>query len=164
LNQADPFLQFKEHPHAGKWVNIDKNGLRLSKNNGPWPPDSKNLNIFLFGGSTAFSWGVADDQTIASHLQVFLEGQSARAANVDNFGSSWYFSTQERIRFCNLLAEGVVPNVAIFIDGSNDFVQSSGEPEFTDELKKLWSDRNRRDAVIARLPQLPMQRLIDSIK
>jgi hypothetical protein len=94
----------------------------------------------VFGGSTAFSWGVADDQTIASHLQVFLEAQSARAAKVDNFGSSWYFSTQERIRFCNLLAEDVVLNVAIFIDGSNDFVHSSGEPEFTDELLGALQD------------------------
>jgi hypothetical protein len=27
---------------------------------------------------------------VGYHLQVFLEGQSARAEEVDNFGSSWY--------------------------------------------------------------------------
>jgi hypothetical protein len=92
--QYDPFLQFREPEHVGKYVNISKHGFRFSKNNGPWPPDGKNLNIFMFGGSTTFGYGVGDDQTIASHLQEFLGSRSVRGVKVYNFGAGFYFSTQ----------------------------------------------------------------------
>jgi lysophospholipase L1-like esterase len=162
--EYEPFLQFKERAYAGKWVNVDKNGFRLSKNNGPWPPDSKNLNIFLFGGSTTFGYGVADDETIASHLQEFLAGQSPREVKVYNFGSGCFFSTQERARFSNLLMQGFVPDVAIFIDGTNDVLLKSGEPPFTDDLRRLWDDRQRFDAGRGILGQFPVRRFINSIK
>ncbi|MGO9468096.1 MAG: SGNH/GDSL hydrolase family protein [Isosphaeraceae bacterium] len=163
--QYDPYTQYKERAYAGKWVNVDKTGFRLSKNNGPWPPDPKNLNVFLFGGSTTFGYGVADDQTIATHLQEFLEGKFQRHVKVYNFGSGCFFSTQERTRFMNFLAEGIVPDVAVFIDGLNDFLMSSGEPLFTFDMGKLWDDRElkRSSAGSEFLSLLPMKRVIDAI-
>jgi hypothetical protein len=159
----DPYTQYKERTYAGKFVNVSNPRLRLSKNNGPWPPDPKNQNIFLLGGSTTFGYGVADDQTIASHLQQFLDGKSPRTVKVYNFGSGCFASSQERTRFINLLAQGVVPDVAVFFDGLNDFLMNSGEPLFTDSLEKLWNDRDRSGVVRGMLAQLPIQRLLDSI-
>ena len=162
--EYDPFTQSKERAYAGKWVNVHEAGFRLSKNNGPWPPDPKNLNIFLFGGSTTFGYGVADDHTIASHLQEFLECQSGREVKVYNFGSCYFFSSQERTRFVNFLAQGVVPDVAIFIDGLNDFLKDSGKPFFTDALGKMWDARESSGVVEGILSQLPIKRFSDSIK
>ncbi len=159
----DPFTQYKERTYSGKFVNVTNPRLRLSKSNGPWPPDPKNLNIFLLGGSTTFGYGVADDQTIAAHLQQFLDGKSPRAVEVYNFGSGCFSSTQERIRFTNLLAQGVVPDVAIFIDGLNDFLMNSGEPLFTSSLETLWNDREQAGVVQGMLAQLPIKRLVDSV-
>ena len=88
--EYDPYTQYKELAYAGKLL-TSPSQVRLSKNNGPWPPDPKNLNIFLFGGSTTFGYGVADDQTIASHLQQFFDGQSKREVKVYNFGSGCFF-------------------------------------------------------------------------
>lgn len=51
-----------------------------------------------------------------------------------NFGRGYYFSTQERQLFESLLERGIVPNVALFIDGLNDFVYYDGVPQLTPEL------------------------------
>jgi len=163
--EYDPFTQFKERTRAGKWVNVDKNGYRLSKNNGPWPPDPKNLNIFLFGGSTAFGYGVADDQTIASHLQEFLGHHCDREAKVYNFGTGYFYSNQERTLFLNLLTQGNIPHVAIFIDGLNDFFLISGEPKFTRYFSELIEGTapGRAAASQGMLATLPIQRFIASL-
>src|SRR5918911_2555611 len=118
----EPFTEFKERPYAGKFVNVDVNGFRLTKGQGPWPPDrEKYFNIFLFGGSTTFGFGVPDDQTVASYLQTFLSNLSlTKEARVYNFGRGSYYSTQERILFEKMVAAGFRPDVAIFIDGLND--------------------------------------------
>lgn len=118
----EPFTEFKERPYAGKYVNVDRNGFRVSKNQGPWPPNrEQSITIFLFGGSTAFGFGVPDNQTIASYLQEFLTSSGLkREVRVYNFGQGSYYSTQERILFEKLLVAGFRPEMAIFIDGLND--------------------------------------------
>ena len=32
-----PFTQFEERPYRGTYVNVDSNGFRQTKNQGPWP-------------------------------------------------------------------------------------------------------------------------------
>jgi hypothetical protein len=165
--EYDPYMQFREREHTGKLVNIDKNGFRLVKNNGPWPPDPKNVNIFLFGGSGTFGYGIADAETIASHLQEYLAGRSAREAKVYNFGSGWFFSTQERARFMNLLAEGRVPDVAVFIDGLNDFYYETGEPEYTANFKAFMDggrQLTKSSTTDEVLSLFPVKRLLDGLK
>jgi len=65
----EPVTQFKEQPCEGLYVNIEKGGFRKTVYQGPWPPDEQYYNIFVFGGSTAFSYGVPDNETIALYLQ-----------------------------------------------------------------------------------------------
>lgn len=124
-----PYTDMGDPPVSGRFVNIDPAGFRRSKDQGPWPPDSKNLNVFVFGGSTTFGYGVPDDHTVPSYLQPRVApAADGRRARVYNFGHSGFYSTQERILFERLVVAGHVPDVAIFIDGLNDFAAFNDEP------------------------------------
>ena len=135
----EPFTQFKERPYKGSYVNVSTNGFRITNNQNTWPPQHGKLNIFLFGGSTTFGYGVSDKQTIASYLQKFLKMKLNRDVSIYNFGRGHYYSTQERILFENILASGIIPNVAIFLDGLNDFYFNSNEPQFTDKIREYFN-------------------------
>src|SRR5262249_44240750 len=64
-----------------------------------------------------------------------------RRAVVYNFGSGFYFSTQERILFEKLLLEGVRPAVVVFIDGLNDIGHPEGVGYWTNTLRKMTDRR-----------------------
>lgn len=157
----EPYTQFKERQFKGKYVNVREEGFRVTKNQGPWPPDPKNLNIFLFGGSTVFNYGVSDDQTIASYLQELISSSHKPQATsyIYNFGRGNYFSTQERILFEQLITSGYVPDIAIFIDGLNDFYYFDNSPLFTDRLKKFVDNKGK-----TLLVDLPLINVIKDIK
>lgn len=154
----EPLMQFKERPFKGRFVNVSEAGFRLSKNQGPWPPDAENYNIFLFGGSTAFGYGVPDDQTIASYLQEYVCGLASRDVRVYNFGRSSYISTQERSLLEELLLDGFIPDMALFLDGLNEFAF----PEGPAETKRLRAVFDAKPGALDRwqfVDNLPMTRL-----
>ena len=155
----ESYTQFKERPFKGQFVNVNEAGFRLTKNQGPWPPDLTNLNIFLFGGSTTFSYGLPDNQTIASYLQEMFLSQPLRKICVYNFGRGNYFSSQEKILFQELLGSGFVPDIAIFIDGLNDFYYFDNEPLFTQRFKKFVDNKGK-----TLLVDLPLINIIKDIK
>lgn len=137
----DPFTQFKERPFVGKYVNVDPIGFRPVKNQGPWVPCETETNIFLFGGSTTFGYGVADHETIASFLQgIITDSNPSRPTKVYNLGRCSYISSQELIYLEKLIQSGIVPNVAIFIDGLNDFAHYNGIPGFTKQLTNFMEE------------------------
>lgn len=122
---ARPFVyqsitQFTEAPIDGRFVTVDEAGFRHIKDQAPWPPEKEALSVFVFGGSTAFGYGVRDEETIASFLQERLRGATERKVAVYNFGRGFYYSSQELLLFLRLLQRGAVPDVAVFIDGFND--------------------------------------------
>ncbi|MBI3591345.1 MAG: SGNH/GDSL hydrolase family protein [Candidatus Melainabacteria bacterium] len=132
----EPFTQFKERPYKGKYVNVNEHGFRPVKDQGPWPPVLDNYNIFLFGGSTTFNYGLSDDQTTAEYLQrYFSDAKLNKKVFIYNFGRGNYYSTQERILFEKLLTAGLSPNLAIFIDGLNDFYYINDEPQYTEKIR-----------------------------
>lgn len=136
----EPFTEFREKPSAGTYVNVDANGFRRSREQGPWPPDPANYNVFMFGGSTTFGIGVPDDQTVASHLQGMLAEArgDGRPLRIYNFGRGAYYSSQERALFERLIVAGHVPDVAVFLDGLNDFFFHDGDrPALTPVLEQL---------------------------
>ncbi len=134
----EPYTLFKERPFKGKYVNVSENGFRIVKDQGPWPPDTNNFNIFLFGGSTTFNYGVPDDHTIASRIQQCLSlSLRNKRVCVYNFGRGNYFSSQERVLFEKLLSNGYMSDLAIFIDGINDFYYYNDEPLYTDKLARF---------------------------
>jgi hypothetical protein len=153
----EPFTEFKERPYAGKYVNVDVNGFRLTKGQGPWPPDgAKYFNIFLFGGSTTFGFGVPDDQTVASHLQTLLSQSGlVKEARVYNFGRGSYYSTQERILFEKLVGTGFRPDVAVFIDGLNDSHHYDDRPSSAARVESALKGEPAAGAnILARVPMV----------
>ena len=119
----EDFTLFKEQPFKGRYVNVDINGFRLSSYQGIWPPDKeKDYSIFVFGSSSGFGYGVSDSETVASFLQEgLLKVGLKRRPSVYNFCRGHYNTTQERILFEKLLEEGHLPDMALFLDGQNQF-------------------------------------------
>ncbi len=157
----EPFTQYKERPYAGKYVNVHKGGFRITKDQGPWPPDrNKYFTVFLFGGSTTFSFGLSDDQTIASYFQPLLATAGVqREARVYNFGRGAYHSTQELILFERLILSDFIPDMAIFIDGLNEFFNTEDQPMFTVRLERLFDGKIGEDCGwLQILKDLPMTR------
>ncbi|MBI5163371.1 MAG: SGNH/GDSL hydrolase family protein [Magnetospirillum sp.] len=116
----EPMAQFKEHPGTGRFHTIGEHGFRLSGLDLPWPPDPARTNVFVFGGSTVLGWGLADGDTVPAHLQRQIDPGGTGVA-VYNFAQSYYFSTHELLLFQEQLMRGYRPDVAIFVDGLNDF-------------------------------------------
>jgi hypothetical protein len=145
----EPFTQFKERSYDGQFVNVDESGFRISDNQGAWPPEPGSVSIFLFGGSTTFGYGAEDNQTVASHLQDYLRTKGDVDINIFNFGRGHYYSSQERILFEQLLSGGHVPDMAIFIDGLNDFFYSTDVPLFTKRFQQFVREGNSTRAFVS---------------
>ena len=157
----EPFTQFKERAFHGHFVNVSEEGFRLSKNQSLWPPDSSATTIYLFGGSTTFGYGLPDSQTIASFLQTYIRDSLHVPANVFNWGRSNYYSSQELNLFMKLTRESHPPQIAVFIDGLNDFFFYEDQPEFTVALAKFFDSNSsvgvhsfayNLSTLVARLP------------
>lgn len=134
------YVLFGERPIHGKYVNVSEAGFRHVKNQGPWPPAATNLNVFVFGGSTTFGYGLPDEQTLPSYVQEALSARSQMRVCIYNFGVGWYYSTQERILFERLLSDGFVPHVALFIDGFNDCFNVNDALPFSHRFGELFDD------------------------
>jgi lysophospholipase L1-like esterase len=161
--EYEPFTQFREKPVRGRFVNVDAAGFRIGSDQGPWPPDPTAFNVFLFGGSTTFCHGLADADTIGSHLQARLARAGlARTPRVYNFGRGAYYSSQERILFEKLVMAGTRPDVAVFIDGLNDFIFVGDRPFLTPWLEEFVERFGRPTAEPLRaiLQTLPLSRAL----
>ena len=112
-----PLVEYKESPRAGSFVTVSSDNIRCNQNE----TDSCQIQhgkgtIWVFGGSTVFGYGVKNNETIPAHLSKLLPNYQ-----VINMGHSSYYSTLERILFNEKISEGMVPEIAVFIDGLNDF-------------------------------------------
>lgn len=143
--EFEEYTQFKERVFSSKYVNISQDGYRFSVPQGPWPPDPNSFNIFIFGGSTTFGYGVSDHDTIATYLQKDMRNLLQRKdIVVYNFGRGYYISSQESIFFARLLAHNYIPDMAIFIDGLNDFIIGSNDkPAGSDRLYSLLNEQSK---------------------
>lgn len=130
------YVQFKEPAKQGKHVNVSPNGFRLNKasEEHPYPLEKDAINIFVFGGSTIFGYGLRDNETIPAQLEEMMRKINPRV-RVYNFGRAYYFSSQERVLFEKLLTAGQVPDAIIVIDGLNDFYNPDGELTYNGFLK-----------------------------
>jgi len=162
----EPFTMFKERRRASRWVNVDEDGFRMVKDQGPWPHDPGGFNIFVFGGSTTFGYGVADDETWPSRLQELLSTRIDRV-RVYNFGRGYYYSTQERILLEQLLVSGHIPRMAIFLDGINDFCFDKDDLAFSERFSNALEGQDRGQAhswLVPWLSGLPIGRAVEAAK
>lgn len=121
INYYSPLLETRPPYMNGRYVNYTKEGYRKIKDQKKY--NKQDFNIYLFGGSTTFGTSVRDEDTIASSVSLILKEKSNcnKSISVFNYGTPGHFSSQEFIRFQELLREDKKPNIAIFIDGLNDF-------------------------------------------
>jgi hypothetical protein len=163
----EDFTQLRERPFTGKYVNVSAEGYRLSAEQGPWPPDPKNFNVFLFGGSTLFGLGVADGDTVPSYLQRALGAHSKRRVCAYNFAVKTFYSTQERLRFERLVFEGHVPDVAVFVDGWNDGYHVTNRPNSANAMRELFEHQFahpwRQEAADVAFRRLPVGKLTQKL-
>jgi hypothetical protein len=82
--------------------------------------DDPETTIWFFGGSTAFGIGQRDEHTIASEI-VRAARADGRRVEVLNFGVSAYVNWQATLRFEQALADRAPPDLAVFLDGVNDY-------------------------------------------
>ncbi len=148
-----PYTQFKEAPFSGEYVNVSEHGFRHCCNQAEWPPLPDNLNLMVFGGSTTFGYGVPDWETIPSYVQNALVGRGDKRVAVYNFGQGTYFSRQEQLLFQELLSSGVDIDVALFIDGLNEF-----------EFRGLLDCDGLRKPPKRLLERLPMSRFAAAVQ
>lgn len=137
--QYEPWLGFKEKPRTGKFVNISSEGFRHShiKN---LHLDSTGINIYVFGGSTTFGYGVDDASTIPSHLQKHLSNlHPNNKINIFNFGRGYYYSDQEFALLLQLIKNNHIPTISIFIDGLNEWQK---EPYYTKQMSSMFKAYN----------------------
>ena len=130
--QPEAMVQFREKQQTGRFSTLDEHGFRNGLQQGPWPPESDFFNIFVLGGSTAFGYGVPDEDTIPSQLQRLLGGVDlARPPRVYNFGRGAFYSTMERILFDKLITLGPKPDLVVFLHGLNEFYWPEDPPPLT---------------------------------
>ncbi|MEM7583648.1 MAG: SGNH/GDSL hydrolase family protein [Acidobacteriota bacterium] len=130
-----PFSQFGEQAYAGRFVNVSPHGFRIAPEQGPWPMDPRRRNVWVFGGSTTFGYGLPDDETIPTFLQSALNQALAPPVAVYNFGQGYFYSSQGLALFYRLLiARDVRPDAVVFIDGINE---SMAEPFYSEALRTM---------------------------
>ncbi|MBI2884827.1 MAG: hypothetical protein HYY15_01480 [Candidatus Omnitrophica bacterium] len=118
VNRYDyhPYVIWRRAPYAGEAITIEPGGLRRTT---PVNCDDRSSRIYMFGGSALWGTGSPDWGTIPSHVARALH-DAGRPACVRNYGESAWVSRQEILQLMRLLAEGDVPDLAIFYDGWNE--------------------------------------------
>lgn len=139
-----PLVEYRLPPFVGRHVTTTADGFR--GNGTAQDLTAAVAKVFVFGGSTTFGSGVADNETLPAQLGEVLKA-AGKDVQVFNFGEPSYYSTQERIELERLLTNGIRPDLAIFVDGLSDF-QACQLPDRT-----AWSERLEKiSALMARLP------------
>lgn len=109
------FVGWQAKPAQGEWVNINAQGRRVTGAEEAFP-DSP--TVHLFGGSTMWGTGVADDGTIPALLAPKI------SQNTINYGDKGFNSRQNLNRMIDNLADMSPGDTVIFYDGVNDSIQN----------------------------------------
>tara|TARA_A100001011_G_C14292667_1_gene836947 strand:- start:64 stop:1233 length:1170 start_codon:yes stop_codon:yes gene_type:complete len=122
--EYDQFVEWSEGEQIDKkFVNIDRNGRKISNN--------KNCqkNFYFYGGSATFGYNVADYQTFAQYFKDLLEEEfSERNYCVYNHGRAGFASPWETILFQKHLNQNRFneEDYVFFINGSTERGLSDG--------------------------------------
>ncbi|MBI4404775.1 MAG: SGNH/GDSL hydrolase family protein [Deltaproteobacteria bacterium] len=163
-----PYVHYSQPTFQSATVNFQRNaqGFEFRRGASDWAQGAK--KIFIFGGSTALGYHVADEWTLPYLLEVLLNrGKSARSirTHVVNFGRvdySWY---QEYILLGRLLHAGLRPDAVIFVDGVNVFKNGPENiPVWTEKLQQMWDSTQFLSGSSSLPHQIPLFRLINYIQ
>ena len=92
----EPLTEFKEKPKNSKFVSVSELGNRCIKINlkNCKPAEGGENEIWIFGGSTVFGYGVKNDETIAAYLNELIINK-----RVINFGKAIIIVTRVEFIF-----------------------------------------------------------------
>ena len=124
-------------------LNIDADGVRHTVEPDMRFAKEEPLLIWAFGGSTMFGWGMSDDYTLPSQLQMALqEALPNRYVQVVNFGTPGYTSAQEVALFTAYLRDrDDTPDMVLFLDGLNEVNNIMGRGTnnvLLPEVERAW--------------------------
>jgi|GEM_PF-4387481 len=133
-----PWVQFGNYDHSLKYSRA-ASGLRESYQDPNCGNKERKVTVWFFGGSTMYGIGVPWWDTIPSQFVKQTESDAVCYEAV-NYGVPYFYSRQELVRFLAELLDGRRPDIAVFLDGLNDFAQPGsairGEPFFTPVLRQ----------------------------
>jgi hypothetical protein len=167
--QVNPWTGLINRYFNGQFLNIDRNGVRRTISPSAGYSGKPPLIIWAFGGSTMFGWGLPDQYTLPSQLQVKLQSRiPERQVRCVNFGTPWFNSSHEAALFiANLRTQKEQPHIAIFLDGYNDLshiVYYNNEAPLFNELNAAWEARissfKASPPWITLSPNFPIYRLV----
>tara|TARA_B100000953_G_C18026680_1_gene421962 strand:- start:187 stop:1263 length:1077 start_codon:yes stop_codon:yes gene_type:complete len=121
-----------------KYLNVNFSDGRRIENN-----INCKKNFFFFGSSNTFGYNVKDDQTIpANFKKIISEKHKNKDYCVYNFGSAYYYSTQETIFFITNLLKNKInkDDFIFFIDGLSEL--GNQETKVDDSMKNLFNYSN----------------------
>ncbi len=130
------YILWRRAPYAGKTINIDAQGLRVTANIRCEPGVP---SIWMFGNSALWGSGTPDWATIPSLLAEDFS-KSGQPVCVKNFGEKAWVSTQEVIALMlELKHEPESPAVVVFYDGPTDsyLPYESDEPDVHDNFEPM---------------------------
>jgi len=112
-----PYVGWRAHPLTSQTLNVGEDGNRVTPG-AACTGDA--FDVFVFGGSVVFGYGIADAETILAVLQRRLAERLRRPVCVRNLGQFSWASTEETVALLRELQEGRVPDLATFLNGFND--------------------------------------------
>lgn len=144
----EPYTQFRVTEMGGAHVNVTAAGYRVGAAPQTWPPARDAVNVFVFGGSMAFGYGVSDGETVPAQLESLLRAaHPGKRITVYNFAVPNYDGSQMRIRLEQLLLAGHKPDIAVFLDGFSVFIA----PFYAPVMHRLFADALAHQGFAARL-------------
>ena len=130
---SHPVLEFMQRPIRGPVYNVGTENLRAT---GFVSADTSTSVLsgahWVFGGSTVFGHGVADDETLVHHLDKHDDG-----APWINFAVQGYDQNLEIAKLILLLKKGYRPKSVLFFDGLNDIFGRLGSNYAPEESPML---------------------------
>lgn len=143
--EYSPFVEYRMTPRQGRHLTFTEDGYRMNGADSPKGLAEPGRKVFVFGGSTTMGIGVGNEETIPAYLEAALRAAGRADVQVYNFGVGAYYSTQERIALERLLTAGVKPDVAVFVDGLNDFYYCAvpDQTSWHERLTQLTRARSR---------------------
>lgn len=160
----DPYTLFKDGPYSGKYINISNYGFRVGLKPNVWPNPKDQFSIFIYGGSTTHGIGLPDSNTFPAFFEDKINQSISPHILVYNFGRTFYYSSQERILFEKHLVSGSVPQIAIFLDGLNEFYHQEDRPHYSNRLEKDFFPGLKKSKDEHWVYSLPLSKLADRIK
>jgi len=144
-----PYVYWRRAAYDGRYITVDAEGRRETVQARDLPADAP--RVFVFGGSTIWGTGAANDQTIPSCLARALH-DAGHPAQVVNLGETGYVSTQGILRLMLELRAGNVPDVAVFYDGANELAAAAQTREPGIPMNEV---RRREDFLRGEAPAPP---------